>query len=290
MNEEVKALFRACYGGFVDMARALLTDPELNVNFANNLDGGERPIEVAIRTKQCEIIRLLRAHPKIDMSCVQDLASQAIETKSLEVVKAVCDDPRVEINFEGSYDNYDEDFEESIPFARCFDSQNDEMANYFVNHPRFDPTTYNNYIIIVAAREGSTQLVKKLLEYDNVDPDEFRRNLGCYDVLDIAVHFEKLKVVKVLLGDSRVDPTVDGHVALRTSIKKKGHNEIAHCLLDHYLENDIDFPELDDDFYCLKDVGLIKKILLFPSVRQNLQWKKCNPVIRRVLFSMVPKY
>jgi hypothetical protein len=92
----------------------------------------------------------------------------------------------------------------------------------------FDPSANDNYAIQLAARNGHTAVVDRLLQDKRVDPSAN----GNYAV-QFAAENDHLAVVERLLQDPRVDPSADDNCAVAWAA---GNGHVA--VVDRLLEDD----------------------------------------------------
>ncbi|MDF2577394.1 MAG: ankyrin repeat-containing protein ITN1-like [Chlamydiales bacterium] len=179
-----------------------------------------------------------------------------------------------------------------------------KVAEELLNDPRFDPSVGENCFIQDASKRGDLELVKKLLKDPRVDPSN-NDNIALY----WAASRGHLGVVKELLKDPRVDPSTQQNSVLIIEIAAlKGHLDVVEELLEDPrvspVKDNVDNPvlnliaiyccdikegnnplEKDEDSlfyeiskidlevgiaYIEKGVELLKKLLLFRSVRDKI--------------------
>jgi len=89
-----------------------------------------------------------------------------------------------------------------------------------------DPSADKNAAFLTASRKGYTEIVKLLLADSRVDPTYGYMNLPFRQ----AARNGHIEIVKLLLKDPRTDPSDDENLALHLA-KSQGHTEIVKLLL-----------------------------------------------------------
>jgi len=104
------------------------------------------------------------------------------------------------------------------------------VVKILLEKENIDPSIHDNLLLIKAATEGHADVVKLLLKYPNVDPKAKNSK-----ALSNAVNRGHTEVVKILLEDKRADPNVEsfGYPAgpLRYAAEH-GYTEIVRLLLE----------------------------------------------------------
>jgi hypothetical protein len=96
-----------------------------------------------------------------------------------------------------------------------------------VNHPRFDPSVFDNAFIVWTAREGFAEKVKILLTLPSVDPTA--QNSAAFS---FAVSSSSFDIIELFLDDGRVDPTLsDNDLFYRCITAKRA--DLVFRLLKH---------------------------------------------------------
>ena len=90
-----------------------------------------------------------------------------------------------------------------------------------------DPTLSDNLPIRIVSQYGRLEIVKLLMADSRVDPSG-RNN----EAILLASQQGHVDVVRLLLTDPRVDPFADNNWAIRQA-KENGHTEIVQLLTEH---------------------------------------------------------
>ena len=204
--EQYVVLRYAALHGRLDIVERLLADPRVDSSVA-----GYAALINAARKGHLNVVILLLAEPKVDPSASLQVAA---ECEHLEIVKLLLADPRV-----------DPTADDNRALIRAAQSGHVEVVKLLLADPRVDPTADDNSALHEAVLNCRLEVVKQLLADPRVDPSLAKGN----DVLYMASIFGYLDIVNVLLGDSRITPTVN--IVLHAASRHK-FNVVDRLLAD----------------------------------------------------------
>ena len=117
----------------------------------------------------------------------KDILKWAIEFRQFDIVKLLCPETR---KFEDYYNLY----------RAIVSREDDKFANFLINHPNFDFTAEDNYLLYKACSKERVDIVKLLLSHRTVNPTACR-----FRALKAAVKSENYDIVKLLLENNRLE-------------------------------------------------------------------------------------
>jgi hypothetical protein len=168
----------------------------------------------------------------------------AIENNHTEIVRLLLEDGRAA--------PYDDSFETAIPLGISGRVRDPEIVRLLLEDGRVEPRTAYMY---VAAYEGNVEIVRLLLKDGRANPSQYFRQNYKYSPLYAVVRNESnerfyqtrapnirdnhKKILRMLLEDPRVDPTIDDHIILQTA----SDQDTIEILLEYYANNNINISE-----------------------------------------------
>jgi hypothetical protein len=100
-----------------------------------------------------------------------------------------------------------------------------DLVRKLLADDRVDPAEGDSHALYLAARYGNASVVQVLLADPRVDPTTFRNSAFLRATTEGHV-----EVVRVLLADSRIDPSSENNAAVRVAARE-GYTEIIRLLL-----------------------------------------------------------
>lgn len=233
---ESEALRLASKYGHVTVVEELLLDGRCDPNSCNSYS-----LIWACNNGHPEVVKVLLNDDRTDPSIEDNRAIiHASCNGHVEVVRNLLSDERVSPEAQNN---------SSLVFASF--RGHTEVVRELLNSGRVDPSAQGNMSLIMACVSGHTEVVEELLVNDRVDPACGIQRVGMLNqelvrVLDacrvkVSERLDNLpllaacegghsKIVRLLLNDSRIDPTYKNYLAMKLA-SKSGYLEIVKMLL-----------------------------------------------------------
>jgi len=218
--------------------KILLKDPRVDISINGNF-----PLVWACSKGYIGIVKYLLADPRINLN-ETDFNSALIEAmtqKQMEILRFLLDNSQFRPNIRF--------------FGEAIIEDNIEIVKILLDDPRVDPSSAENFAIVIASTGGHPEMVKLLLADPRVDPSD-QGSLAIYEaagsnyieivellladprvslqdqeesVLVNSVEHQYVEIVKLLLNDPRTDTTFDDNEALKIAVKN-GYREIEELI------------------------------------------------------------
>lgn len=212
--------FNACYSGNVELVKFLLSFE--SVDPASPQD---KPFQIAAQMNHLEILRILLQDPRVDPTARQNYSLDICSCSGhLEAVKLLLSDNRV-------LDTAD--FPATLGLA--VEGNQKEVVEYLLSFCK--GLTPDIEMLCSAVCIGNLDIVELLLSTDGVNPQE---KSGLYPI-QFAAKEGNIHIVKRLLKDPRVDPSVDADSALVEAIKGNYSELVGLLLQDPRVANPVEF-------------------------------------------------
>lgn len=194
LHEDWYVFLLACQNGWIDAVRILLSDKRVDPTDNNN-----SAIGLACENGHVELVKLLYADSRVySMITVNHLIRVAADKGHVEVVRFLLRDER-----------FDHDIDHGAMIQKAaFDGQT-EIVRLLLSDPRVNPA--NGLALYWASTHGYADIVEILLKDGRSDPSD--------GPLRRAVENAHTNVIRVLLGDERVDPAANGNAAIREACR-----------------------------------------------------------------------
>ena len=261
----------------------LFADTDVNARVAFTKDDigdcGMTALELALRTgRESTINRLLRdvtvtlsfyfgekeSNVKLILRAietdVQDVFVNAVRNETVETVRLLVDDHRVDVNAT-LFDSRHRVLNNEISLLQLAATQGyEDICKILLRHPGLDinaRATENETVLHQAARENRYGVVRILLEHSRTDVnalDEF----GSTPLME-AVRWDSVLVTDILLQDERVDVNAacgEGMTALQYAMEKKHLSAITFLF--------VSFPRVD-----VNVVDRLGRSLAFRAAERN---------------------
>jgi hypothetical protein len=242
--ENLVPLWRAVRMGFVDIVKLLMSDPRVDPCMRNNT-----AVRLAAKHGHAEVLAALLADPRVNPGDQENEAlSLAILGHHVDVAKLLLADSRFDPSAydfcwlsvaaqEGSLKMFNVihadpriiPMDMIVTFA--VKGKNADIVRAVLADPRVDPGAlplFHNilyeYPVVAAVKRQNLEILRLLVE-------DGRADLRVDDSLSTAALFGNLKMVELLLRDSRISVTQEALDAARW----KGHKRIQELLLQHKL-------------------------------------------------------
>ncbi|KAJ1553031.1 hypothetical protein HK096_009498, partial [Nowakowskiella sp. JEL0078] len=216
----------------LEIANLLLSDERIDPSSEDNFS-----IRCASADGHVEVVKLLLADPRVDPSANYNYAIEhASEKGHAAIVKLLLADYRVHQSLEFDY-----------ALERASQNGHVEVVKVLLADARVDPSNNGYCSIVLASSYGHAEVLKLLLA-DGIRSSHLSSslpeplisliiesmresmNIGLDNAMLGASSFGNLEVVKVLIADSRVDPSSRNNKALHRA-SENGHVEIVKLLL-----------------------------------------------------------
>ena len=111
MNPNLLLFNAARAGNVANFKRVLEENPELDINWQNPSHSNRTSLHMAAENGHHEIVKILLAHPQIDVNSLNGeegstALSRACENGKVEVIRLLCEDPRVDVNLTANISGY----------------------------------------------------------------------------------------------------------------------------------------------------------------------------------------
>lgn len=193
-------LWEACTDGNLELAKELTKDGTVNVNWIGE-DKKDSPLHRACRFGHLEIVRVLLAHPKIDVNLGNWGEASAFylacQEGHLEVVRLLLGDPRVEPTKAGD--------EEDTPLYIASQNGHVKVVSLLLADHRTrpnHPTKAGATSFYIACQEGQEAVVALLLSDPRINPNQQTNDHST--PLWFASQNGYLGVVRVILASDRI--------------------------------------------------------------------------------------
>lgn len=260
------ALQDAAEHGHTVVCEKLLADPRVNPAADHN-----RLIQWASANGHLAFVELLLADPRVDPSDFAEGGTAWVFYKEESVPPGARVDPPCDF-FRDRFFVY-----RSYNHAICMAARNGHTAvvERLLAHPKVDPSAGHNYALRAAAAYGHVATVKRLLGDPRVDPSDHMKNDYDFDILPsddcstavlAAAHSRSAAVMRLVLAHPRAAPAAWNNAALRIAAAHRSL-DVAHALLDHPDVDPADFGH--EPFLALAVVGdasILKRLLADPRV------------------------
>ncbi len=261
----------AVRNGFENLTEKLIADPRVDPAVNKNC-----AFDIAVQKRNAVIVRQLLAHPRVNPA---DFENHAIKSAAsmgcAQLVKILLADDRVNPTV-GFY----------APLRIAVNQGHTQVVELLLADSRIDSSfafnRYSGFPALPKSKEHNYKIAKLLLTDINIEHDIWS------DVLRIATTIANNEVVKLVLRDPRVGPTVKVSDALFASVKF-GNVEVLRLLLEN--------PRVDpsaDDHYAIREairmchLEAIDVLLDHPAVMayvsENIAQFKDNKSVYDIIF------
>jgi len=192
-------LWQACTNGNLDIAKELVADLKVYVNWVGD-DRGDTPLHRACRFGHLEIVKLLLTHPHLKPDKGNQAGGSpffiACQQGHKEVVSVLLRDPRIDPSKEipGGF----------TPFFYACRHGHTGVASLLLADPRIDPhkpASNGATPLVYACHNGHKEMVYLLLADPRIDPN--KPTAGATTPLWMAAQNGHLEVVQHLLASGR---------------------------------------------------------------------------------------
>lgn len=234
----------ACYHGRTDVVKLLLEDGRCD---PNKNDSCEAPICLAIKNDQNDIVKILMEDERIDVN-QSAIFDSACEYGNLEIVKMCLEDSRIDVNFKS---------DDSTGFTIACSNGNIEVVKLLLEDERIDPnisdgSNQTGFWCACCNESDNIDTVKILLQDPRIDINKVcggycHRSTAFYNACERG----DLDVIKLLVGDDRLDPHIKGTTIYDTEETplyiacKNNHEKCVKFMLSN-IDNLI-IPDKDDN-------------------------------------------
>lgn len=221
------ALHFAASFGNAEVVQLLLADPrvEVTVNAPNNR--GVTALHFAAARGHVEVLRLLMDNPRVDVNATDSYGNTALHVAAArdhaEMVQLLLDKEGVKVNATNSAGDTALDLAETRGHGA--------VISLLEEDSRTLDSSGNNQLML-AAREGDTELVRKILEKGRVGINA--KNHDGQTALHLAARFGHANVVRLLLNTDGVDVNAydnSGDTPLHFAARN-GHIDMVRLLLE----------------------------------------------------------
>ena len=259
-----------------------LLDSGVDVNATNQY--GNTPLYVGCYYGDTEIVKLLLAHPDIDVNLQNRTRWTAlhylcfnlpIRDNYIEILKLLLARPEIDVNIQNEYGNtalhillkdrsYDELFIKKI---KC--------SNLILENPRVDINIKNNMnisILSLSLQNGYSDIFKKLLNNSKLKINENDKSL-----LDEAILFSDIETISLLINKFNI--TNIRKDILFDVYKSRWDNKIIEYILNTpILKNQLDINIQDDNkdtllhltsYNSYDSLKILKLVLDIPNINVN---------------------
>lgn len=251
------ALCIAIENNDIDITKALLSYPNINVNIASietsaKFTTEETPLFIAVHNNCIDIAKLLLANPRINVNAKSTMISQkykieipllyrAVEIKSIDIVKLLLSNPNIFINdtFNKEYE-YKNTISKKTAIQLAIEMDQSKIAQVLLSNPNIDVNC--KYTVV---KNNSINLVNLAL-------------------LKTAVENSNIEIVKLLLSKPKIDLNF-----VSTNYQSKMNDEIDS---DYDEEKDRTIKETVLGIAVkLHDTKIVKLLLSYQSIDVNIQ-------------------
>jgi hypothetical protein len=220
----IEELMQSCRGPeFIEVAVEMLNGTDTKTH--------QWVLDAACRLKQSDMVRRLLGLLPFTESVQNIVANYAVEAELEEIVEKMLQGPKVSSNwlyFARSAKTLKRllrdpriDPSQAV-LNQIADEGNWELADLLLQHPKLRSTENNVMVFQTAAKRGHVRIVHKLLPLVSAKAKN--------EALFKSVFWGGEEVVRLLLQDSSVDPSLDGcKVVLEAN--KKGYSSIVNMFL-----------------------------------------------------------
>jgi hypothetical protein len=203
------ALRTAATKGYGDIIRLILQYPTVDSSVGDNIT-----LKYALMVKDTELVKILLNDKKVSTSLNKYIIELALDTKNVNIIELILKHPDIDPSV---YDNH------AIIYASR--TGNIEAVKILLKDPRVNIVTLYNNALTAAVTNDHINIVK-LLIYDSRITNDILFS-GLYN----AVNYGKSKIVKLLLKDGRVDPSIHNNQLINLALLNK-NTYIAKLLLE----------------------------------------------------------
>ncbi|KAK8838680.1 hypothetical protein M9Y10_032718 [Tritrichomonas musculus] len=241
------ALTLAVRNNNIKIIKLLLTIPEINPSLCNLNDKKEIecPLLIAIRENNLEIIDCIldfygdeiqyeKQQLELIMKEIFEIYTKyRNKSKYLNVINRILDIKYIDPNYLYCYTRryYYDDYNESEYEYQDYDDDDDDDEYYENNHIKFCET-----FLIKACRNNDIQIVKKLLNFNNIDVNKYSLTTGDSPLL-VAIKNGNVKIINLLLDHPNIDinhKNFDNKVAILLAFENKNLMSVVKSLLKLY--------------------------------------------------------
>lgn len=208
----------ACQNNHLDVIRMLIKDSRIDPNIRNC--GRVTILHMACQDSKLEIIKILLEHPRLDLNSVSNSKTPlhlASSYNLIPVMKLLLADPRIDVNYKNFLI-----INCWTPLHYACNNGHLEAFKLLISHPQINIFNLSDFGSSVLHFANDKDICKIILEETSIDPNS-QNDFGKIPLVTLTESYTaSIESIKLLLEDSRVDPTIptyDGSTVLSTACK-----------------------------------------------------------------------